>query len=78
MRAPARNDTFLIRQALMSGSVDRLPFALRGQFEALQRRLYRQHLRREKRETKAQQYQTNGLNGRGAVARRLRQMEARP
>lgn len=66
----------LIRQ-MFSGALDMstLPAALRGQIQAIGRRMQRQALRAHKREQKAQEYRRVALAGGGKreVARRAAQ-----
>jgi hypothetical protein len=79
MRAPEKSKVsdFTFREALR-GNIDLvgLPFEVARQILAMQRRLARMHARFAKRETKAAQYAAIGLNGKRAVARRLRQIAA--
>lgn len=75
--APKTVTPHLLRQ-FFAGAVDMstLPAFLVGQLQTIARRIERQHARAAKREGKAQAYARVGLNGKRAVARRLRQIAA--
>jgi hypothetical protein len=65
-------------RSLMRGTLDlnAMPAAVASQVRAMLARMQRQAARAAKRETKCLAYERNGLNGKRAVARRLRQIEA--
>lgn len=67
---------FTFRAVLRSGDLSGLPFEVARQIEAIRARMWRHEQRWLHRETKSQQYASVGLNGKRAVARRLRQIDA--